>query len=281
MIAIVTDSTCDVPKEMAAQRKIHVVPQHIVMGTKDYLDQVELDTETFYRRLPTEPTLPKTAQVTPKEFIEQFEKAREAANAEGVLVITISSKTSGTYESALQAAKMVDYPVRVVDSHNVTMGEGWQCIKAADLRDQGMKLEQIGHYLDTNKDKFELLFTVATLDYLHKGGRIGRAKHLVGSMLQIKPIMHMEDGAVHPIESVRTRSKALKRLTEIAKEKLSKVKVKRVAVLHGAAQEEADQIAADLQAALPLDMLVRGMVCSAVGVHTGPGVIGIAIDMTA
>lgn len=278
MIALVTDSTCDLPADVVQSRQIQVVPQYIIWGTESLRDGAEMTGEQFYQRLGSAAALPRTAQPTPADFVQAFQQAREATQADEVLVVTLSSKTSGTYSSAVQAAKDVDFKVRVVDSRLVSMALGFLVLRAADLVDKGNKLDDIVNKLETYIPNIDVFFTVATLDFLHRGGRIGKAKHLVGKALQIKPILHLTEGQVASLESVRTRNRALNRLSELVKDRLATTEIKRLAVMHGQARQEADVVAKELEQALTPQVLYRSSVCAAVGTHTGPGIIGVAYD---
>jgi DegV family protein with EDD domain len=278
MIALVTDSTCDLPRELAAALKIKIVPQYVIFGEESFRDGVDLDGETFYKRLENSPVMPRTSQPSASDFLVAYQQARQEFEADQVLCLTISSKLSGSYSSAMQAAQAADFKVRVLDSQFTSMALGFLMLKAATLRDEGVKLEEISRHLEARIKKIDVFFTLATLDFLHRGGRIGRAQHLIGSALQIKPILHLQNGMVTPQESVRTRSRAVRRMLDLLEERLATCPIKRIAVLHGRAAEEADQMAAEVQKTLAPQHFYRGIASATVGTHTGPGVLGIAFD---
>lgn len=278
MVAIVTDSTCDLPKDIIENRRIYVVPQHVVWGKETYLDGVELDTTSFYERLALTEQIPHTARPTPLEMATMWQTAREQENSEAVLCITATSQASGTYPSAMEALALVDFPVTVIDSKLISMAMGFLILKAADLRDSGAPLAEIAEHIQARIPKIDVLFTVATLDFLHRGGRIGKARHMVGSALQIKPILHLDNGQVTAYGSVRTRGKALNRIVDIAAQQLANIPYKRVAVIHGNAEVEARQLAANVNEQIQPDEFYVSSVCAAIGVHAGPGVVGIAYD---
>ncbi len=273
-VAIVTDSTCDLPAALAQARAIEVVPQHILWGTESYTDGIQLTVEQFYSRLEKEAELPKTSQPSPNEFADAYRRARDAAKAHSVVCITLSKLLSGTYNSAEAARALVDFPVRVVDSQSVTMGLGFAVLAAADARDRGASPEEMAQAAALTGQKSHTLFTVNTLEFLHRGGRIGGAQRLIGTALSIKPILEIRDGQVHAAENVRTRKRALARLIEIVCRQQSGPL--QIAVLHGAAPEDAERVAADVQHSLAPKLLIRTTVCSAVGAHAGPGVVGLA-----
>lgn len=273
-IAIVTDSTCDLPSELAAARGIEIVPQVILWGTESYKDGVELPSAEFYARLGRESELPKTSQPSPAEFAEAYEQARANIGADAVVCITLSSKLSGTYNAAEAARAMVDFPVQVVDSHNVTMGLGFAALAAADARDQGRDVGAVCSMARQVGKNAVTLFTLDTLEFLHRGGRIGGAQRLIGTALSIKPILQVADGEVTSTASVRTRKRALARLLEIGQSRARTNGPLHMAVIQGVAEDDADCLAEDAQRLFAPLSLIRSTLCSTLGVHTGPGVVG-------
>lgn len=278
MVAIVTDSTCDLPAATIQQHQLEIVPQYIVWGDESLRDGIDIDTTTFYRRLATSTTLPHTSRPTPTDMINAWEAARVQQNADEVLCITATSKASGTYPSAMEALPQVDFPVRVIDSRLISMGMGFLVLRAVELRDAGLGLDEIAAQVERYIPQIDVFFTVATLDFLHRGGRIGKARHMVGSALQIKPLLHLDDGQVTAYGSVRTRGKALNRLLELADQHLANCSVRRVAVIHGEAPEEAARLSHEVKERLQPDQFFQSSICAAIGVHAGPGVIGLALD---
>lgn len=276
MVAIVVDSTFDIPAEVMQARRIDFVPLYIVWGTDTYKDRVELDSQTFYERLRTSSVHPSTSQPTPEDFLGLFRQVSAAQQTDEILCLTISQKMSGTYESAIHAAEQSGLKVRVLDSALCSMGAGFLALKAADLRDQNMSLDELATAVPQYIPNCNIYFTVATLDYLQRGGRIGKAKHLIGSALQIKPILRMEDGTAASIQSVRTRSKAIRRLAEILKEQLGDHPVKRVAVLDADASEEAEALRQEFAPLVAAGSLYLNSVSPVVGTHIGPGSVGLA-----
>ena len=274
-LAIVTDSTSDLPVEIAALHHIEVVPQHILWRTQSYLDGIELKVADFYERLAHESEMPKTSQPAPGDFAAAYQHAREVDNADAVLCVTLSSTLSGTYNSAEAARALVDFPVQVVDSRSVTMGLGFAVLAAAHARDQGATLAEAAEAAAETGKKAQVFFTVNTLEFLHRGGRIGNTQRLIGTALSIKPIFQVYDGQVRAAERVRTRKRALARMLELAR--CAQSGMVQVAILHGAAEAESDAFADEVQHTVIPACLFRSTICSTLGVHTGPGVVGIAI----
>ncbi len=278
MIAIVTDSTCDISKELAAKHKIHIVPQNIIWGTENLRDGIDLSTDEFYTRLAQDSTLPTTSAPAPGDYVSAFQTLLESANE--VLCLTLSKEVSATYQSAVQGAELSKLPVTVFDTQYVSMAQGILVLLAAELRDAGCTTAEIIAELERHIPNTRIYFLVSTLDYLHRGGRIGKAKHLMGQALNIKPILHFVNGKIHPKESVRTHNKALNRLLEIVQDEGSTRRPNRVAVMHGQAPNEARFLVDRLRQRFEPAHFYQTNVCAAVGVHCGPGVVGICYDLT-
>ncbi len=274
-IAIVTDSTCDLPANLVNTHQIEVVPQHILWGTQSYRDGVDMTVQEFYSRLEHSADLPKTSQPAPGEFVEAYQRARERSNADSVLCITVAAHLSGTYNSAEAARQMVDFPVRVIDSNTVSMGLGYAVLAAAKAQAGGATRDEAVQAAKQAAESSQILFTVNTLEFLHRGGRIGGAQRLIGTVLSIKPILEIRDGQVQSVESVRSRKRALARLIEIAQRRITKPV--QITVVQTAFDEETDCFAEDVQKILNPTRLLRATFCAAIGVHTGPGVVGFVI----
>ncbi len=275
--AIVTDSTSDMPAELAQQRQIYVAPLHVMWGTETLRDGVDITPEEFYKRLGAESELPTTSQPTPAALAELYEKARQETGAETIIALTISADLSGTYSSAQQAIKMVDFPVHAIDLRTTTLAQSLSVFKVADLRDQGGSVEEAVALAESLRARTKVIFTLDTLEYLHKGGRIGGARRLLGTALNIKPILHVVDGKIEARESVRTRKRAQSRLVELLAEEIDPDKPVSIGVLHGNAQQEAETLAAAVLERWTPEQLVVAQVGTAIGVHTGPGAVGFAI----
>jgi DegV family protein with EDD domain len=275
-LALITDSTCDIPSSYLEQYQIYVAPQYVIWGTESYRDMVDMSPEAFYARLAQDDVHPKSSQPVVKDFLHCLEQAREAGAQEAV-IITISNQLSGTVRSAQQAAELVEMPVHVVDSYSASMGLGWQVLAAARAREAGGGAQEMVEAAAKVKHTIQVTFSVNTLEYLHRGGRIGGAARLVGTALQIKPQLYVDHstGRVEPGERTRTRKKALERAYQVLHSQMNWQKVVRVAVVHCAAEEEAlamcERIKQELQ---PVELIVTP-VSAVIGTHVGPGAIGL------
>jgi DegV family protein with EDD domain len=273
-VAIITDSTCDIPPHLVEEYGITIVPLYILWGEEQLLDCRDIDNATFYARLPVDPNHPSTSQPTPTDFVRFLEDV----HAREVVVIALSQALSGTYESACQAAEVVDQRLHVVDSRSLSMGLGWQVLAAARAREQGADAEGMIAAADLVRERSSLLLTVDTLEYLHRGGRIGAAAKLLGSAIQLKPLLAVNQttGTLEPVGSVRTRKRAVSRLLEETFQQVDPSKPMRVAIIHGAAADDAHAMLQEVETMCePLEIIVSA-ITPVLGVHGGPGVVGIA-----
>jgi DegV family protein with EDD domain len=270
--AIVTDSTCDIPPDMLEAYGITVVPLYVLWGGKELRDGVDIDRATVYARLRTDPEHPTTSQPTPADFVE----AIRATGAEEALVLTISAALSGTYNSAAQAADLLSARVHVEDSRVTAMALGWQVLAAARAREGGADLEGMIAAARAVRARNVTRFTVDTLEYLHRGGRIGGAQHFLGSALQLKPMLSLdqETGRVESVERIRTRRRALQRLVDAAVEELQGGGPLHLAVMHAAAPEEAAAVRPELEARLQPAEVFTAELTPVLGIHGGPGLVG-------
>ncbi len=275
-IAIITDSTNDLPKELLDQYEIRVVPLTIVWNGKPYLDGVDIHAEEFYKRLIVDPSHPTTSQPAPGDFLKTFQSAKKAG-AEEIIVITISSAMSGTFESARTAASNFDLPVHVVDSKSNSMSLGWQLLACARARENGADVSDILKAVEEVRSKLHYHIVLDTLVYLFKGGRIAGAAKLVNSVLKIKPQIRVNhnSGTVEPGDISRTRVKAIESLYSSFFKKLDVTKPLRIAVLHNDALDEAKELAEKIRAEFNPVELIIGIVSPVLGVHTGPRAIAL------
>ncbi|HWI04900.1 MAG TPA: DegV family protein [Acidimicrobiales bacterium] len=274
-VKIVTDSSCDLPDGLVTELGIDVVPLKIRFGTEELVDRVDLSPSEFWARCSTSPELPSTAAPAPGAFEEVFRKAA-GAGAEGVVCVNLSSKLSATGESAQAAARAVAdvVPVTVVDSLSVTLGLGMIVVESARRAAAGAGLDQIVALAEDMARRTKVFGSLDTLEYLKKGGRIGAAQALLGSILSIKPCIEVVDGKVEPGPKQRTRSRALQWLAD----QVGAVKgVENLAVLHGDAPD-VDTLTGLLQAHFPREQIVVGQLGAVVGAHTGPRTIGVAFQ---
>jgi len=271
-VRIVTDSACDLPEAACAELGIEVVPLTIRFGEREYVDRVELSTEAFWRELQASPTLPETAAPSVGAFEETFRRLSDDG-ADGILCVNLSARLSATMQSAQVAAKALDgqTPIEIVDSQSASMGIGNLALYAARRAQSGATLDEIAREVEERRDRQHVFATVDTLEYLRKGGRIGGAQAMLGSMLSIKPVIEVREGVVEPSAKVRTRSKALKYLID----QIPDGKVEQISVLHAMAPD-LDEFMASLEPKIPDAEVVVGTIGPVVGVHTGPRVIGVA-----
>lgn len=270
-VAVVTDSTADLPPQLTASRSITVVPLTLNFDGKSLLDGVDIRPDEFYRRLPSVTAHPTTSQPSPGRFAEAY--ASLLADHDSVISIHISEKLSGTYASARQAADMTDPKrIRVVDSELVSMSLGLITLVASAMAAGGAEAETIEAKVLEMRSHIQTYFSVATLEFLKRGGRIGRASALLGSVLQVKPVLCIRDGLVTPLERVRTFDRALNRIVELARE-MDRGHGVCVIVGHASAASDAERISRELE---PIaETLMIQPLGPVVGAHAGPGVVGV------
>ena len=275
-IALLTDSTCDIPQEFLDKYDIKVVPLTIIWGGEQFKDGVDLTAEDFYTRLEEDPTLPTTSQPTPQQMVQAYDEAKRKG-AEKVLIITISSAMSGTHESAKAAAEMADIPVKVLDSKANSMSLGWQVLAAARARESGGDLQAMIDAADKARSTMVYIITLDTLEYLHKGGRIGGASHFIGNLLNLKPQISVDhqSGEVAGGRRSRTRKKALNDLFVDFFDQVDREKPLRIAVLHNATPEEAEALAEKIKSEINPAEIIISIVSPVLGVHTGPRALAI------
>ena len=270
-IAIVTDSTADLPSALAAARSITLVPLTLNLDGQSLLDGVDITATEFYRRLRATTTHPTTSQPSPGRFAETYEALLE--DHESIISIHISEKLSGTFASARQAADMTDPTrIRVIDSQVVSMSLGLITLVASTLAGSGAEPEAIEAKVVGMREQVQTYFSVATLEFLRRGGRIGRANALLGSVLQVKPVLCIRDGLVTPLERVRTFDRALNRIVELTREQ-DRGRGVCIIVGHADAEDDAERVARELE---PIaDSLMIQPLGPVVGAHAGPGVVGV------
>jgi len=275
-IALITDSTCDLPQALREQYAINVLPLTVIWGDEQLRDGVDIQPEAFYERLVSDPVYPTTSQPTPQDFLDIYERVQRQG-AQEIVAITISSAMSGTYESAKLAAPILDMPVHVVDSKSNSMSLGWQVLAAARAREAGGDAAAMIAAADAARETMVYIITLDTLEYLHKGGRIGGASAFIGTLLNFKPqiFVNHETGIVEAGRRARTRQKALQALYDDFFAQLDTGKPMRIAVLHNAALPEAEALAARVQVEFAPRELVISIVSPVLGVHTGPRAIAL------
>jgi len=274
MIRLVTDTTAVLSREYCEQHDVVLIPQIIRFGNESYLEGVEMDEPEFLRRLVSSPVLPATAAPSPGLFDETFKRAAEAGDT--VIAIHPSSDVSGTVPSAFTAKSL--YPeadIRILDMRTVGGCLAESVKLAVEWRDAGLSADEIVSQLQALIPRARTFFVVATLEYLHKNGRIGGAARLIGSMLQIKPILQLVDGHVEPFDKVRTHHKALERLKELVIAECPRSAEARLSVMHADAPTEANQLRDDLCKALDVCDIPLYSVGPAITTHAGPGTLAV------
>jgi DegV family protein with EDD domain len=274
-IRIVTDSTADLPSSIIDKYNIKVVPLKVHFDEETYLDGVTIQPETFYSKLQNAAQLPTTSQPSPINFVDAYKEIAEQAPESNIISIHLSSALSGTYQSAMLAKSMLEEQVEitVVDSLSASFGLGFAVIAAAEAANQGKTVEECVQLSKKCIADQTIFFLVDDLTYLQKGGRIGKAAAMFGSLLNIKPILSVDDhGEVYPMDRVRGSKKAQMRIFEAIQQKYGSDAVK-LAVLHVAAEDVAQEWGEALKQQLNIKELVISSVGPVIGVHTGPGTI--------
>ena len=273
-VKIVTDSTCDIPAELAEEYGITVVPVTVRFGTTSFLDGVELTTDELYERLTSGGDLPTTSQPSIGEFLEVYERVGQ--DADGIVSIHVSAKLSGTYNSAMQASDQAegDCPIDVVDTEQASMGIGLTVLAAAKAANEGANMDEVGALVDSAVQRSNCTALLGTLEFLQKGGRIGKAQALVGTLLRIHPMIVLSEGEVLPLARPRTRRKGLQ---ELKKACMQLGTLEALSVIHSTVPDEAENLAAELSGVLPdgVEPIVARF-GPALGTYVGPKAIGLA-----
>lgn len=276
MIKIVTDSTAGLPEAMIREHDIRIVPLYLHFGEQAYREGVDISNAQFYERLRAAETLPTTSQPSVGEFHQVFQDLTEAGHE--VLAMTISSKLSGTFSSAMGALEMLPgAPISVVDSLCTSLALRLLIEAALDDIAAGATRQQLAAHIEDLRDKVHILFVVDTLEYLAKGGRIGNAKAFMGTLIKIKPLLILEDGVIEPCEQVRSKSKAVARMLELAEQRLAGHGAQaHVAIAHAVALDEALAFRKEVVARLGCAEPSISEISAVIGAHTGPGVVAMA-----
>jgi DegV family protein with EDD domain len=274
-IAIVTDSTAYIPKDLLEQYPVWVLPQILVWGEANYRDGIDIQPDEFYTKLSRSTTTPTTSQVTIGGFKNLFDEL--LSQDYQILNILISAKLSGTIESATQAKEMFSgKPIEIVDSYSTAMALGFQVLAVARAVVEGASLEDCKALAEQARHHTGVIFAVDTLEFLHRGGRIGGGARFLGTALNIKPILELRDGRVEPLERVRTRRKSLARVVELIEERIGDRQPIRLAALHANSPEDARWLMEEAIKRLKAEETVYSDVSPVVGTHAGPGTVGLA-----
>ncbi len=277
-IAFVTDSTAYIPQPLVEQYGIKVAPQVLIWGEETLRDGVDIMPTEFYDRLKTASVMPTTSQATIAAFRDIFEPL--VAEGAQILALLISAKLSGTIQSAEQAKAL--FPgacIEIVDSESTAMAMGFQVLAAARAAAAGKSFEEVVALARTGKDHTGVLFLVDTLEFLHRGGRIGGASRFLGTALGIKPLLELVDGRVEPLEKVRTKNKARARLLEVMQARLAGRSPVRLATVHAAAEADARLLLEEARERFDAIEVLMADASPVVGAHAGPGTVGLAYSV--
>ncbi len=276
-VAVITDSTGYIPDDLVAKHDLTVLPLEVIWGEETFKDGVDIQPSEFYSRLKTAKVMPSTSQVTIPYMQEAFE--RLVAEDYDVLGIFISEKLSGTVNSAVQgraAMKTGQDRIHVFDSRQTSMSLGFQALVVARAAQEGASIEDCLAIAEKARDNVAVYFAVDTLEFLHRGGRIGGAKRFMGTAMKVKPILSVQEGLVTSMESVRTKKKAHLRVLEIIKEEIGDRTPIRLATLNANAPEEARALLELAQEEMDIVEAIHSEVSPVIGTHVGPGTVGLA-----
>lgn len=275
--AFVTDSTAYIPSEFLSDLNITVAPQVLIWGDQTFRDGVDILPDEFYARLRTAKVMPTTSQVSVVDMQKIFQGLVEQGF--DVVGLFVSAKLSGTMQSALQGREALGNAadkVSIVDSNSTAMAMGFQILAAARAAKEGANLHEVLHVAEQARNQTGIFLAVDTLEFLHRGGRIGGATRFIGTALNLKPVLELKDGRIEPIERVRTKSKAIERVVELVAEHTEGKKPVRLATLHADAENEARAMLELARARINPVETIFTAVSPVVGTHAGPGTLGIA-----
>jgi DegV family protein with EDD domain len=274
-VAIVTDSTAYIPDDKMQGLEIYVAPQILIWGDKTYEDGVDITPVEFYTRLANASVMPSSSQVSPQKFLAIFNDL--LSRDFQILAILISEKLSGTIASAVQAKETLgNVPIEIVDAQTTAMALGYLDLMTARAAAQGASLAECKAYAEANWSNTGVVFAVDTLEFLHRGGRIGGASRLLGTALGIKPILEIREGVVEAVDKVRTRKKSLARVLELIGQKIDNRKPLHLATLHANSKDDAVELLNMAKEQLGGDEFILAEVSPVVGTHAGPGTVGLA-----
>ena len=277
-IRIVTDSSCDLPSGLIEQYGISVLPCYVVVDDQTFKDGLEIQADDFYRRLLADGRTPTTAQPTPSDFQTVYREL--VGQGDQIISIHVSSKLSGTLNSAQQAKASLDdgSAVEIIDSQLASIPLGLAVLDAAIMASKGGSVHDIAGQIRQRLSLHHGLFALDTLEYLQKGGRIGKARAFMGSVLHVKPILRLQDGEAHPVERPRNRERAMSRLVELAQELAP---IRRLAVIYSTDPDRMVELKQGLTGILPADQIIESRFGSTLGTYIGPDALGVAVTQEA
>ncbi|MBT97913.1 MAG: fatty acid-binding protein DegV [Dehalococcoidia bacterium] len=273
-VRIVTDSSADLPQHLIDQHQITVLPCYVVVDDQTFKDGIEIQPDAFYTRLQAEGRTPTTAQPTVADFQEIYRDL--VGQGHQVISIHVSAKLSGTLNSAEQAKASLDdsSQVEIIDSKLASIPLGLAVLEAASIMANGTEFHEAANEIRQGLDRHHGLFSLDTLEYLQKGGRIGKARAFMGSILSVKPILRLQDGEAHPVERPRNLERAMRRLVELTHELAP---VQRLAVIHSTDADRMATLKEQLTDLLPADQIIEARFGSTLGTYIGPDALGVAI----
>ena len=274
MLKILTDSTNNLSDELIRRHDIRIAPIAIQFKEETYEEGINIDRTLFYNKIEEMGIIPTTSQPPPASFARYYQDLREEGNSG--LVITVTAKLSGTYDSAVMAKEMVpEAEVAVFDSASISLGTGWMVLEAARAAGEGQPLDKVLNRLEHIRSTSKLVLTPATLKYLQMSGRVGRLQGALASLLNVKPIIYLQDGILEAGESIRTRSKALERLVQVMAETFPSDVPLKAAVIHARAAAEAQDVKRQLEAQFTIEEMLMEDLVASLAVHGGPGILGV------
>lgn len=277
-VAIVTDSTAYIPKELESEYDLRIAPLQLIWGEEQFRDGVDIQPVQFYEKLAHAEIMPSTSQATPGALKEIYKELTNQGY--DVFSIHISSKLSGTIDSAIQAKAMLEIDnIEIFDSESAGMALGFQVLAVARAAANGASLKECLKIAEKARENTGVLFAVRTLEFLHRGGRIGGGQAFLGTMLNLKPILEVRDGKIEAAGKVRTMNKAVDKVIDIMKQQVGNNTPVRIAIQHGNVYEEAVQLLHKVTSSMPEGSVAEAVIADVspvIGTHTGPGVIGIA-----
>ncbi|QAS53697.1 DegV family protein [Halobacillus litoralis] len=272
--AVITDSTAYLPKNIRNAHHIHMIPLNVIFGHESYQEEIDINADDFYDMVKEGGELPKTSQPSIGIMTEKLEELAQEYDA--VVSIHLSSGISGTYQAMVTAGEMVEeIEVRVFDSEISCHMQGFYALEAADLADNGATPDQIISRLNEMKESMNAYFMVDDLTHLHRGGRLNGAQAFVGSLLQVKPVLHFVDTKIVPFEKIRTRKKAIKRITSIFEDSIDENGQYNACLIHANRPDEAAQIKKELEQEFSNVEITLSYFGSVIGTHLGEGAIGL------
>jgi DegV family protein with EDD domain len=276
-VKIVTDSSADIPPQLLKELDIAVVPLYVRFGNDVFRDKVDISNKEFYKKLVSGEVFPATSQPTPLDFKQLYEEL--AKDADGIVSIHLSAKLSGTIPSALQARESMQStcPIEVIDSLAITGGLAMICLAAARAAKAGASMEEVVKIAREAVPEIHFMVLFDTLKYLAKGGRIGKAKSLMGAMLNIKPLIGLKDGEVVPMGKARSYSKGMEQQYEFIEKAIKEGDVKEIAIMYNTRPDEANSLADRIAPMYPREKILMGEIGPILGTHSGPNMLVVCI----